>query len=136
MNKTIKTLTLASALPLVAITASALAHGQSGSGMGSMMGGAMMQQQMTKMHEQMQKNHELMQQIMNEPDLARRQSMMQQHMQSMHEQMHLMNPGTGDAGSGAQPPADMRERMNQMDMRLNMMQMMIEQMMQHQQQMQ
>lgn len=136
MKKTIKMLALATALPLVAVTSGALAHGQTGSGPGPMMGGAMMQQQMTKMHEQMQKNHELMQQIMNEPDLARRQSMMQQHMQSMHEQMHMMNPGKGSTEGGAQPPADMRDRMNQMDMRMNMMQMMMEQMMQHQQQIQ
>lgn len=136
MNKTLKTLALASALPLLTFGAGALAHGMTGSGTGPMMGGAMMQQQMTKMHEQMQKNHELMQQIMNEPDLSKRQSMMQQHMQSMHEQMHLMNPDAGGAVRDGQPPADMRERMNQMDMRMNMMQMMMEQMMQHQQQIQ
>lgn len=135
MNNKLKALAVASALPLLAAGTGALAHGMSGSGMGPMMGGAMMQQQMTKMHEQMQKNHELMQLIMNEPDLAKRQSMMREHMESMHEQMHMLNPGTAGEG-GAQPPADMRERMNQMDMRMNMMQMMMEQMMQHQQQMQ
>ncbi len=135
MNKTLKTLALASALPLLSAGTGALAHGMAGSGMSPMMGGAMMQQQMTKMHERMQKNHELMQQIMNEPDIATRQSMMRQHMESMHEQMHMLNPGTAGEG-GAQPPADMREHMNQMDMRMNMMQMMMEQMMEHQQQMQ
>lgn len=136
MNKTLKTLALASALPLLSAGTGALAHGMAGSDMSPMMGGAMMQQQMTKMHERMQKNHELMQQIMNEPDIATRQSMMRQHMESMHEQMHMLNPATGSGGDAAQPPADMGERMNRMDMRLNMMQMMMEQMMQHQQQMQ
>lgn len=136
MNKMLNTLALASALSLPAISLDAAAHGNARGGMGSMMGDSMMQQQMTKMHEQMQKNHELMQQIMNEENLEKRQSLMQQHMQSMHDQMHLMGQPMGGSNDGAQPPVEMQERMKLMDMRINMMQMMLEQMMQHQEQVQ
>lgn len=133
MNKLVKPMLMASLLSLGGVSASALGHGQSESGMGSMMDRSTMQQQMKNMHSQMQENQALMDQIMNEKDRAKRQALMREHMQSMHQQMHMISqPGDG----AAKAPLEMQERMERMDMRMDMMQMMLEQMMQHQEQLQ
>lgn len=133
MNTIAKTVLLSTALVLPALSGNLYSHQQSGDNKDdSTMGGMMMGHQMMNMREQMQENHALMEKIMAENNTAKRDEMLQQHMQSMQEQMHMMNKTMGDHDVDGMTTKEMADRIDMMDMRMNMMQMMMEQMMDHQ----
>ena len=134
MKSITKAITLASALALGAAAGPALAHYQyhdhgcdmqsrDNYPMGSMV-------PMTQMQAMMQRDRALMEQMVEEPDLQKRQELMQQHMQSMRGQMMggYMNPGQG----AELTPEQMQQQMEMMNRRMDRMQQMMEQMQQNQ----
>ncbi len=80
---------------------------------------------MPMMGEHMQKMQKQMQQIHASKDPAERKRLMDEHMKSMQGTMPMMS------GMGARAGADPSQRMQMMEMRMDMMHKMMEQMLQH-----
>lgn len=143
----------------VALPAFAFAQGNSGQ---MPRGGMMNQEQVQQMNENMARMQAMMQEMRNANSNAERQRLREQHMESMQEHMQMMrggmmgpgmmgqgmmgndqgmmnNQGQGKKQSGdAQgnrsggPGMDNEQRLEMMENRMNQMQLMMEQMLEHQ----
>lgn len=114
-------------------------------------GGMMNQEQMQQMHDNMSRMQQMMQEMRSADSKEERERLRDQHMEAMQEQMDMMRGGMmgpGMMGQGmmhGQPGQDNREgdsanmsteqRLEFMENRMNQMQLMMEQMLQHQRQM-
>jgi protein CpxP len=134
MNTISKAILMTVAISLPALSTNGYSHQQSGNNSGNMMSPKMMRQQMTNMRDRMQENHALMDKAMSEQNIEKRKKMTQEHMQSMQQQMQEMNQLTDDEMHNSYAKPGMDNRVEMMGMRMNMMQMMMEQMMNHQNQ--
>ncbi|MFL1467735.1 hypothetical protein [Marinobacter sp. HN1S83] len=144
---------------LVAAPVFVLAQGNAGQ---MSQGGMMNQEHMQQMHENMSRMQGMMQQMPNAGSQEERQRLMQEHMESMQEHMGMMRggmmgpgmmdqgmmgngqgmmnnqgqkqPGNAQGNRAGGPGMDNEQRMNMMENRMDQMQLMMEQMLEHQRQ--
>lgn len=127
------------------------AHGDQGSWQGHGPGMMMDQEQMQQMHQNWSRMNDLMQRMPNQTSPEERQQLMHEHWKAMQEQMDLMHHGMMGPGKmqgrhgmmggqhmmngqesskGAGPSID--QKLQMMQERMDQMQLMMEQMLQHQ----
>ena len=135
---------------LAALPAFAMAHGDQGPWQGHGPGMMMDQEQMQQMHQNWSRMNQSMQRMQDEASPEERQRLMREHWESMQEQMDLMHDGMMGPGmmqgrhsmmdgqhimngpesnKGTGPSTD--QKLQMMQERMDQMQLMIEQILQH-----